>query len=420
MANKIKLDSRSKDIDHYEPSEDSDDDFSADERELLNDVRNRGNKNENTTRELYRFDDDDDDSSEDDVGGGNSDFDEGDVDDGIPDARAWGSKRKAYYNTDFVDQDYNAYSAKEEQQAEYEENEARTIQKRLAKQLNEADYSLDLFGSQPAGPDSSEDEQITETKEKVVTDVSDLSVRQKLSLFKKESPEYFDLVKDCESRLEECDAFLEPIMSHIKQHNLKINHPFIDFVETIYQLTLNYCTNVVFYILLKTKGISIRNHPVVKRLTQMRQLLLELDEKYEGVIKPELEILLLNKPLDLSCLEKPVIVETVPVKPQKSVRIKTDMEDDIEDEEMDEEGDEELDEDDERRGITYQIAKNKGLTPYRRKELRNPRVKNKNKYRKALIRRKGAVRAVRTETKRYGGELSGIKASVKKGIKIKS
>lgn len=44
-----------------------------------------------------------------------------------------------------------------------------------------------------------------------------------------------------------------------------------------------------------------------------------------------------------------------------------------------------------KRPINYQIAKNRGLTPHRKKELRNPRVKHRNKYRKATIRRKGAV-----------------------------
>lgn len=45
----------------------------------------------------------------------------------------------------------------------------------------------------------------------------------------------------------------------------------------------------------------------------------------------------------------------------------------------------------EKRAITYQIAKNKGLTPYRKKDQRNPRVKHRNKFRKAKICRKGAV-----------------------------
>ena len=44
-----------------------------------------------------------------------------------------------------------------------------------------------------------------------------------------------------------------------------------------------------------------------------------------------------------------------------------------------------------RRPITYQIAKNKGLTPHRRKDERNPRVKHRKKFKKAIVRRKGAV-----------------------------
>jgi U3 small nucleolar RNA-associated protein 3 len=46
----------------------------------------------------------------------------------------------------------------------------------------------------------------------------------------------------------------------------------------------------------------------------------------------------------------------------------------------------------EKRAITYQIAKNKGLPPHRKKEQRNPRVKHRSKFRKAKIRRKGQVR----------------------------
>jgi len=75
-------------------------------------------------------------------------------------------------------------------------------------------------------------------------------------------------------------------------------------------------------------------------------------------------------------------------------------------------------EDDERRGITYQIAKNKGLQPKRSKLQRNPRVKHRHKFEKAKIRRKGQVREVRKEVKKYTGELTGINARVKKGVKI--
>lgn len=73
---------------------------------------------------------------------------------------------------------------------------------------------------------------------------------------------------------------------------------------------------------------------------------------------------------------------------------------------------------DEKRGITYKIAKNKGLTPKRSKLQRNPRVKNRVKYQKAMKRRKGAVREVRDQNTKYGGEASGINMRVKKGVKF--
>ena len=79
---------------------------------------------------------------------------------------------------------------------------------------------------------------------------------------------------------------------------------------------------------------------------------------------------------------------------------------------------EEEEEEDSRRSITYQIQKNKGLAPKRSKLQRNPRVKHRVKFEKAKVRRKGQVREVRTEVKKYGGELFGINARVKKGVKL--
>ena len=52
---------------------------------------------------------------------------------------------------------------------------------------------------------------------------------------------------------------------------------------------------------------------------------------------------------------------------------------------------------------SLQIARNKGLTPKRKKEQRNPRVKHKKKYEKAKRRRTGQIRPVVTEEGVYGG-----------------
>lgn len=73
-----------------------------------------------------------------------------------------------------------------------------------------------------------------------------------------------------------------------------------------------------------------------------------------------------------------------------------------------------------KRQITYQIQKNKGLTPHRKKEVRNPRVKKRMKYEE----KKKKLKSVRAVYKGgegkggYQGELSGIKTNLVKSTKL--
>ena len=71
------------------------------------------------------------------------------------------------------------------------------------------------------------------------------------------------------------------------------------------------------------------------------------------------------------------------------------------------------------RAISKQIMNNRGLVPHKPKINRNPRVKKREQFRKAIIRRKGAVREVRTdEGHRYGGEETGIKMNLSRSRKL--
>ncbi|RPA78647.1 hypothetical protein BJ508DRAFT_228170 [Ascobolus immersus RN42] len=71
-----------------------------------------------------------------------------------------------------------------------------------------------------------------------------------------------------------------------------------------------------------------------------------------------------------------------------------------------------------KRAINYQISKNKGLTPHRKKEVRNPRVKKRMKFEKAK-KKLGSTRAVyKTPTSAYGGEMTGIKSGLVKSRKL--
>lgn len=71
------------------------------------------------------------------------------------------------------------------------------------------------------------------------------------------------------------------------------------------------------------------------------------------------------------------------------------------------------------RAVNKTILKNRGLVAHKAKINRNPRVKKREQYRKALIRRRGAVRDIRTdEGHKYGGEETGIKTTLSRSRKL--
>ncbi|CAH0561188.1 unnamed protein product [Brassicogethes aeneus] len=416
------------DDEEYNPS-DSEDDYTEKEKGLLKKVRNRKRKDSESEDEVLGVGADDSDEDQSDIA--LSDV-EGQEDDDLPNERAWGKDRRKYYSTDYVDADYGGFDGKDAHLAELEEEEAKNLQKQLAEQLDDDDFSLDIFTKKS-------DEDKKKIEEVVKTDISKLSKRQKLQILEKESPEFFGLIEDFEEKILIAKELLNPVIQKYKKGQIP-NCGAIDFVQTHYELILNYATNIYMYLLLKSSRVNVENHPVAKRLYQYRQLLTQLESTFEEIIKPQIEVLLLeeeeqktmksNQKKTLQILNK-INKRTAP-KPNKKKSVnfadeqpskKQKLEKENEEEETEQNEEMEVEENQEneleRRKITYQMEKNKGLTPHRKKELRNPRVKHRQKFRKAVIRRKGAVREPRKELSRYGGEISGIKATVSKSIKIK-
>ncbi|GAM82080.1 hypothetical protein ANO11243_000590 [Dothideomycetidae sp. 11243] len=73
-----------------------------------------------------------------------------------------------------------------------------------------------------------------------------------------------------------------------------------------------------------------------------------------------------------------------------------------------------------KRKISYAIEKNKGLTPHRKKDVRNPRVKKRKKYdeRKKKLSSMRAVYKGGEGRGGYGGEMTGIKSNLVKSRKL--
>jgi len=75
------------------------------------------------------------------------------------------------------------------------------------------------------------------------------------------------------------------------------------------------------------------------------------------------------------------------------------------------------------RAASYEIMTNRGLRPHRKKVNRNPRVKKREAYDKALLKRKSQVREGDTSGSgrvAYGGELTGIKANLSRSRRFNS
>ncbi|XP_054846094.1 something about silencing protein 10 [Eublepharis macularius] len=375
-------------------------------------------------------------------------------DSGLPLESAWGQRKNLYYGTDYgkaAPGSKAAKQSKEEVEAEEQEEEeaAQAIQKRLAHHLGEEDYGLDLLQAY-----ASEAEQPAEKESgrKIAKDLHSLSKKEQLKLLKKESPELLELIQDFEAKLRELRDELEPLMQMVKDGIIPQGKG-SQYLQTKYHLYLNYCCNISFYLVLKAKRIPVHGHPVIERLVTYRNFINDL-----GVVDQKLaaEVRLLLKQFHSSdgveAMKKSLVFVRKSVnktKPRTVCKVSNDKvaEEITDNSDLDEEAalnyykemeekiklkkkrrlveteEEELlveeEVSDQKRGATYQIVKNKGLTPKRKKIDSNPRVKHREKFRRAKIRRKGQVREVRREQQRYGGELSGIRAGVKKSIKLK-
>uniref|UniRef100_A0A8C6EE67 UTP3 small subunit processome component n=1 Tax=Moschus moschiferus TaxID=68415 RepID=A0A8C6EE67_MOSMO len=382
-------------------------------------------------------DDEDGESEEDDDDDGGSSV-QSEAEASVDPSLSWGQRKKLYYDTDYGSKSRGRQSQQEVEEEEREEEaEAQLIQRRLAQALQEDDFGVTWVAAfaKPVP-------QVNEAETRVVKDLAKVSVKEKLKMLRKESPELLELIDDLKVKLTEIKDELEPLLQLVEQ---KIIPPGkgSQYLRTKYNLYLNYCSNISFYLILKARRVPAHGHPVIERLVTYRNLINKLsvvDQKLSSEIR---HLLTLKggagkKELNLKAKSMKAKPKSVSETSAAALAVR-DLSDDSDfDEEaalkyykeMEEKQklkrkkensteEQALEDQNAKRAITYQIAKNRGLTPRRKKIDRNPRVKHREKFRKAKIRRRGQVREVRREEQRYTGELSGIRAGVKKSIKLK-
>ncbi|NXC87015.1 SAS10 protein, partial [Cercotrichas coryphoeus] len=396
-------------------------------------------------------------SAEEDEDGEEEEGEEGEND--LPHELSWGQRKQLYYDTDYGS-DAQAKGKRSQQEIdaeeEEEEQEAQVIQRRLVRDLGEDDYGLDMIQGYLAEQQKTHDSK----GQKIDKDLQALSKKEQLKLLKQESPELLQLMEDFEVKLMEIKDELHPLLQMVRDGTIPQGKG-SRYLQTKYHLYLNYCANISFYLVLKAKRMPVHSHPVIERLVAYRNIINDLaviDQRLSPQVRTLLRNYYDNKEEKLRKENKFSVFLTVDGKKNKPKRASVPVNgqaaaaaaaaESSDESELDEEaalkyykmmeeklalkrkrtGDRDVLEEavvsegedpSKKRGVTYQMIKNKGLTPKRRKIDRNPRVKHREKFRRAKIRRKGQVREVRRELHRYAGELSGIRAGVKKGRKLK-
>ncbi|CAF4038638.1 unnamed protein product [Rotaria sp. Silwood2] len=399
---------------------------------------NNDSDDENNRDEVLAFDDDDSMASDDDddneyqqIEG--DDNEEGDLDEDL--SGSWGTSRKAFYNED---------ANVDDEDAKLEEQEAIQIQKKYYDMLEKNDFGLDLFQQKPStiSIDRNLDEQTLQRHIILPNNLLELSSNERLQLIRDQSPELEPLCNEFKNIFDDLKIYLLPfIQLIIDTSSLEEFHsyPGWQFILSIIELYLTYCSYLSLYLMMKSTDLNISKHPIINDIEQYRKLCQFVDEDFQSMKSDLLKLceLLQEKKLKINqssvskqnqLTSKPYLIMnngmSLSIKTTNGTAVKPSLRERMmkrREEKMNIETEIEPKENKpQKRGITYEIEKNKGLTAKRKKEYRNPRVRHRNKYERALIKRKSRVPTARTEEEKYTGEPTGIRAGIKRGIKLKS
>ena len=393
-------------------ADDDDEENGQDEVLAFDDDESMGTDDDDDENEYHQIDDEEEIEDEEDLSG------------------AWGTARKTFYNED---------ANVDDEDAKLEEQEAVQIQKKYYEMLAKNDFGLDLFQQKPStlAPDHNLDEQSLRRHIILPDNLLELSSEERLQLIRDQSPELELLCQEFKNIFDDLKIYLLPFIqlvldtSSIEEFQ---SYSGWQFVLAVLELYLTYCSYLSLYLMMKSKDLSLSKHPILNDIEQYRQLCQLVNEDFQSMKTDLLKLCELLQERKIQINQK---TKDVPSKPQlilnpkivtptmtsngihKKISLRERMAKRREKQEMND-VDEVEDEPAQKRGITYEMQKNKGLTAKRKKENRNPRVRHRNKYARALIKRKSRVPTARTEEERYVGEPTGIRAGIKRGIKLKS
>jgi U3 small nucleolar RNA-associated protein 3 len=237
---------------------------------------------------------------------------ESESDDFDKDGKVKGKRKSDFYG----DEDIDHEDVEEEEDRRDEEKAARLAQKARAKKMSAMDFGLDDDDEDDDEDDEDDEESSSEEEEEEEElTLQEKAERSKLGVKKKptkknkkttsidgkvvvealdddekrtkrerledaaanldEDAEVIALCDELKKTLAEVETNVEPLVKSAKRGEY-ITEEGITYLDTKYILLLSYCVNIVFYLMMKAEGQSVKDHPVVLKLVEIRSYIEKL------------------------------------------------------------------------------------------------------------------------------------------------
>ncbi|OIS96530.1 PREDICTED: something about silencing protein 10 [Nicotiana attenuata] len=217
----------------------------------------------------------------------------------------WGRGKNIYY---YQDKQGPEQESSDEDLIAEEEAEVLRLQQKKAKSLSAEDFGLEddeeeltleeiLAQGKSGLAVSADGEAKNETDtayEEVQKDLNALTKEEQMDVVYSSAPELVGLLSELSEALEQLDNKVNPILNKVNGENMIKGG--MHYIEVKKLLLLSYCQAITFYLLLKSEGQPVRDHPVISRLVEIKNLLNKMKE-LDGNLPSELEDFL-NKNVD--------------------------------------------------------------------------------------------------------------------------
>ncbi|XP_058196140.1 protein THALLO isoform X1 [Rhododendron vialii] len=218
-------------------------------------------------------------------------------------------RRGDMYNADNMD--YELQSSDEDQPAA-EEAEVLRLRKENAKSLSLEDFGLEDVSQDESNGEPTLEEVLVKGKaapkasagreahdgpgsvyQEVEKDLNALTKEEQMDVVYSSAPELVGLLSELNDAFEELENKVNPLLRKVKEWGNAMKGG-MHYMEVKQLLLLAYCQSITFYLLLKAEGQPVRDHPVIARLVEIKNLLDNL-KQLDGNLPSELEDILSKK-----------------------------------------------------------------------------------------------------------------------------